>query len=225
MEAFRGHSLRPSGARPKVQLTPKETLIVSCVTQGMKNKEIAIRVGTTEQVVKNYLRKVYDKLGVADRLELALYCLSHHVVDNTKVSRVAGICSEWRAADRRGRAARSVIFWSTVTSVPFQRILQKNSRKIPALFSFEVAVSRMSPIESCWKANWRQPLKELLLPTDLSRRDGRVAEGARLESVFRGNSNVGSNPTLSASFLPHKHRASVRHDRALTLIPSISKRS
>lgn len=81
MEAFRGHNLRPSGARPKVQLTPKETLIVSCVTQGMKNKEIAIRVGTTEQVVKNYLRKVYDKLGVADRLELALYCLSHHVVD------------------------------------------------------------------------------------------------------------------------------------------------
>ena len=33
-------------------------------------------------------------------------------------------------------------------------------------------------------------------------RDGRVAEGARLESVFRGNSNVGSNPTLSAIFLP-----------------------
>jgi two-component system, NarL family, nitrate/nitrite response regulator NarL len=84
MEAYRGHSLRPSGARPKFQLTPKETLIVSCVTQGMKNKEIAVRVGTTEQVVKNYLRKVYDKLGVADRLELALYCLSHHVVDGVK---------------------------------------------------------------------------------------------------------------------------------------------
>jgi two-component system, NarL family, nitrate/nitrite response regulator NarL len=84
MEAFRGHNLRPSGARTKVQLTPKETLIVSCVTQGMKNKEIAVRVGTTEQVVKNYLRKVYDKLGVADRLELALYCLSHHVVDGVK---------------------------------------------------------------------------------------------------------------------------------------------
>jgi len=84
MEAYRGHNLRPSGARPKVQLTPKETMIVSCVTQGMKNKEIAIRVGTTEQVVKNYLHKVYDKLGVADRLELALYCLSHHVVDGVK---------------------------------------------------------------------------------------------------------------------------------------------
>src|ERR1022692_3128829 len=84
MEAYRGHNLRPSGARPKVQLTPKETLIVSCVTQGMKNKEIAIRVGTTEQVVKNYLRKVYDKLGVADRLELALYCLNHRVVEKDK---------------------------------------------------------------------------------------------------------------------------------------------
>lgn len=47
----------------------------------MKNKEIALRVGTTEQVVKNYLRKVYDKLGVADRLELALYCLNHRVLD------------------------------------------------------------------------------------------------------------------------------------------------
>jgi len=85
LEAYRNQNNRPAGSRPKVQLTPKESLIVSCVTQGMKNKEIALRVGTTEQVVKNYLRKVYDKLGVADRLELALYCLNHHVVDNTKV--------------------------------------------------------------------------------------------------------------------------------------------
>lgn len=80
LEAYRTQGLRPAGSRPKVQLTPKESLIVSCVTQGMKNKEIALRVGTTEQVVKNYLRKVYDKLGVADRLELALYCLNHRVV-------------------------------------------------------------------------------------------------------------------------------------------------
>src|ERR1022692_182627 len=83
MEAYRTQGLRPAGSRPKVSLTPKEALIVSCVTQGMKNKEIALRVGTTEQVVKNYLRKVYDKLGVADRLELALYCLNHRVVEGT----------------------------------------------------------------------------------------------------------------------------------------------
>lgn len=119
MEAFRGHNLRPSGARPKVQLTPKESLIVSCVTQGMKNKEIAIRVGTTEQVVKNYLRKVYDKLGVADRLELALYCLSHHVVDGVKPPPVpltaqgnggaepSGVASGASAAASAGAAASS----------------------------------------------------------------------------------------------------------------------
>ena len=84
LEAFRTQGTRPAGGRPKIQLTPKETLIVSCVTQGMKNKEIAQRVGTTEQVVKNYLRKVYDKLGVADRLELALYCLHNRVLDGAK---------------------------------------------------------------------------------------------------------------------------------------------
>lgn len=84
LEAYRTQGTRPSTSRPKVQLTPKESLIVSCVTQGMKNKEIAVRVGTTEQVVKNYLRKVYDKLGVADRLELALYCLHHRVLDSAK---------------------------------------------------------------------------------------------------------------------------------------------
>jgi DNA-binding NarL/FixJ family response regulator len=86
MQAYRTQGLRPTGSRPKVSLTPKESHIVSCVTQGMKNKEIALRVGTTEQVVKNYLRKVYDKLGVADRLELALYCLNHRVVENAGVS-------------------------------------------------------------------------------------------------------------------------------------------
>jgi len=89
MQAYRTQALRPAGSRPKVSLTPKESLIVSCVTQGMKNKEIALRVGTTEQVVKNYLRKVYDKLGVADRLELALYCLNHRVVEGTVQAKAA----------------------------------------------------------------------------------------------------------------------------------------
>jgi DNA-binding NarL/FixJ family response regulator len=89
LEAYRTQASRPTGGRTKVQLTPKETLIVSCVTQGMKNKEIAQRVGTTEQVVKNYLRKVYDKLGVADRLELALYCLHNRVLEGGKANAAA----------------------------------------------------------------------------------------------------------------------------------------
>lgn len=89
LEAYRTQSTRPHTGKTKVQLTPKEALIVSCVTQGMKNKEIAARVGTTEQVVKNYLRKVYDKLGVADRLELALYCLNSRVLQDAKPAQPA----------------------------------------------------------------------------------------------------------------------------------------
>jgi DNA-binding NarL/FixJ family response regulator len=90
LRAFRMQSTRPAATRAKAQLTPKEALIVSCVTQGMKNKEIAAQVGTTEQVVKNYLRKVYDKLGVADRLELALYCLNSKVLQDAKQPPAAG---------------------------------------------------------------------------------------------------------------------------------------
>jgi len=108
LTAYRSQSTRPSGSRPKVQLTPKESLIVSCVTQGMKNKEIALRVGTTEQVVKNYLRKVYDKLGVADRLELALYCLNHRVVESEKKAaeeNASGHTNGTASADMQAAAA------------------------------------------------------------------------------------------------------------------------
>jgi len=87
IEAYRNQSSHPASAKPKGRLTDKELLIVACVTQGMKNKEIASEVGTTEQVVKNYLRKVYDKLGVSDRLELALYCIHHRLLQGVKVPR------------------------------------------------------------------------------------------------------------------------------------------
>ena len=106
LSAFRTQGNRPAGGRPKVQLTPKESLIVSCVTQGMKNKEIAVRVGTTEQVVKNYLRKVYDKLGVADRLELALFCLHNRVIENQKVVQPV---AETPAPPVNGHAAAAVV--------------------------------------------------------------------------------------------------------------------
>jgi len=119
LNAYRNQHNRPTGTRPKVQLTPKESLIVSCVTQGMKNKEIALRVGTTEQVVKNYLRKVYDKLGVADRLELALYCLNHHVVDNTKIPPLpAGVDLGKAKAAAAGLAASNSLSLTELPIVP-----------------------------------------------------------------------------------------------------------
>ncbi|MGI9102642.1 MAG: response regulator transcription factor [Terriglobales bacterium] len=81
VEAYRTQATAAPAARPKNRLSDKELLIVAGVAQGMRNKEIAQEVGTTEQVVKNYLRKIYDKLGVADRLELALYCIHHRLMD------------------------------------------------------------------------------------------------------------------------------------------------
>ena len=71
-----------ASARP---LTAKELLIVALVVQGYKNKEIAAELGTTEQVIKNYLRKVYDKIGVSDRLEVALFMIRHRVFSQESV--------------------------------------------------------------------------------------------------------------------------------------------
>lgn len=68
------------GARVRDRLTPKEMQIVSLIVQGCKNKDIAARLGTKEQVIKNYLRSIYDKIGVGDRLELALFTLHHRVL-------------------------------------------------------------------------------------------------------------------------------------------------
>jgi DNA-binding NarL/FixJ family response regulator len=82
IEAYRAQASQLMAPPDRVKLTPKEQQIISGVTQGLRNKEIAHDVGTTEQVVKNYLRKIYDKLGVSDRLELALYCMHHQLLEN-----------------------------------------------------------------------------------------------------------------------------------------------
>jgi DNA-binding NarL/FixJ family response regulator len=62
---------------PCDRLTNKELQVAVLVWEGMTNREIAKLIGTTEQVVKNYLRNTFDKLGVWSRLELALYVASH----------------------------------------------------------------------------------------------------------------------------------------------------
>ena len=68
------------GAKVLQRLTPKELQIIGFITEGAKNKEIAAQLGTKEQVVKNYLRSIYDKTGVSDRLELALYTVHHRAL-------------------------------------------------------------------------------------------------------------------------------------------------
>ena len=57
------------------QLSQREREIVTLVAQGFKNKEMAEKMFISEQTVKNHLHNIFDKLGVFDRLELALYAI------------------------------------------------------------------------------------------------------------------------------------------------------
>src|SRR5215472_6391472 len=67
----------PSSAAPRERerspLSQREREIVALVAQGFKNKEMAEKMFISEQTVKNHLHNIFDKLGVSDRLELALY--------------------------------------------------------------------------------------------------------------------------------------------------------
>jgi DNA-binding NarL/FixJ family response regulator len=88
------------GTRVRDRLTPKEMRIVALIVQGCKNREIASRLKTTEQVIKNYLRSIYDKTGVSDRLELALFTLHHRVLAEA----AADIGSRIEAEEMAGNA-------------------------------------------------------------------------------------------------------------------------
>ncbi len=80
------------GVKAVQRLTARELQIVALICEGCKNKEIAYQLGTKEQVIKNYLRNIYVKAGVSDRLELALFTAHHHalaeVVEATRLALV-----------------------------------------------------------------------------------------------------------------------------------------
>lgn len=73
--------LRSSQAKhDKLGLTPREQEIVSEITAGASNRDIATRFGISEETVKRHLSNIFDKIGVSNRLELALYAISHKLV-------------------------------------------------------------------------------------------------------------------------------------------------
>jgi DNA-binding NarL/FixJ family response regulator len=86
------------GTRVRDRLTPKEMRIVALIVQGCKNREIALRLKTTEQVIKNYLRSIYDKTGVGDRLELALFTIHHRVLAQAAAEMGSKLDAEEQAA-------------------------------------------------------------------------------------------------------------------------------
>ena len=88
------------GANVRDRLTPKEMQIVALIVQGCKNKQIALQLGTKEQVIKNYLRSIYDKTGVSDRLELALFTIHHRMLAEGRGAGGGSVAGE----DRLGRS-------------------------------------------------------------------------------------------------------------------------
>ncbi len=70
-----GGTLPGARGRGRTPLSNREREIVALVAQGFKNKEMAEKMLISEQTVKNHLHNIFDKLGVSDRLELALYAI------------------------------------------------------------------------------------------------------------------------------------------------------
>ena len=64
---------KPSGLYGTRTLSARQQKVIELVAQGLKNSEVAEIIGTTEFVVKNYLRAIFDKLGFWNRVELALW--------------------------------------------------------------------------------------------------------------------------------------------------------
>jgi len=61
--------------RPCDTLTELEREVVDLVTLGLTNPQVALKIGTTEVMVKNYMKSIFDKTGMDTRLELALWRL------------------------------------------------------------------------------------------------------------------------------------------------------
>lgn len=72
-----GPSVRLINSRGQAVLTPREEQTVNLVTEGLNNREIARELNLKENTVKKSLLRIYDKLGVSNRVELVLYALSH----------------------------------------------------------------------------------------------------------------------------------------------------
>lgn len=76
-------STRASAPAASFGLTPRELEIVTLVTQGCGNREIAGQLRISEETVKRHLTHIFDKVGMSTRLELALFALDHNLVRRT----------------------------------------------------------------------------------------------------------------------------------------------
>jgi DNA-binding NarL/FixJ family response regulator len=74
LDAFRdSEPMKLVDSRGETLLSNREQDVVRCVAEGLSNREIASRLKLTEHTVKNYLFRIFDKLGVSSRVEVVLY--------------------------------------------------------------------------------------------------------------------------------------------------------
>jgi DNA-binding CsgD family transcriptional regulator len=78
-----GHVVNAKGER---LLTAREDQTVSLVAEGMGNRDIADQLGIKENTVKKSLMRIYDKLGMSNRVELVLYALTHRGIEQAVTS-------------------------------------------------------------------------------------------------------------------------------------------
>lgn len=69
----RMHVHRTSVRTPREHLTTRDLTVIHYVATGLKNAEIAAIVHTSEAMIKNHLRRIYDLLGLDNRVQLALW--------------------------------------------------------------------------------------------------------------------------------------------------------
>ena len=79
MRQFASRGVPDTLEHQKPAISNREREIVAHIAQGLKNKEIGEKMFISEQTVKNHLHNIFQKLGVSDRLELALYAIKHNI--------------------------------------------------------------------------------------------------------------------------------------------------
>ncbi|MGB2888411.1 MAG: response regulator transcription factor [Candidatus Acidiferrales bacterium] len=80
IDAFK-KSAKARQRHEKPLLSDREMEIVQLVAQGFGNREIGEKLFISEQAVKNHLVRIFDKLGVSDRVELALYAIQYRLIE------------------------------------------------------------------------------------------------------------------------------------------------
>jgi len=74
LQAESGKASRP---RARFRLSRREREIVSAIAEGLTNRDLARKLSISEQTVKRHLTNIFKKVGVANRLELALLAVRH----------------------------------------------------------------------------------------------------------------------------------------------------